>query len=311
MRRFLFPLLCALALLLLVPTALGDQVSPPEIGRVTAAAAGLGVNLPLVARLIGAGPTLYTSTVDVQNNAATATQTDWYVNGVNLRTSAAVTTFGSISSTGALVAQGAGGLMRGRSNAHFDDIVDSLILGGFLSPSLRDDGFIGSVLFVFNGYKKKGQGAATVRFFNALAGGTVGQSLKGHEISAAEPQKLVAFARDTRGKAGAQLYANIFVNNVGLTPGGVGAAGPVTVRLEAYANSTGLPTGTPLDAVIGVGQTVGVSDVLAQLKVPAGEDTVLVYVSVISGTSAIAGVFAQVDATTRDGSTTDMSPANF
>jgi len=30
-----------------------------------------------------------------------------------------------------------------------------------------------------------------------------------------------------------------------------------------------------------------------------------------SGTSAIAGVFAEVDAVTRDGSTTDMSPANF
>ena len=96
-----------------------------------------------------------------------------------------------------------------------------------------------------------------------------------------------------------------------MTPGGVGAAGPVTVRLEAYANSTGLPTGTPLETVIGVGQTVGVSDVLAQLKVPPGEDTVIVYVSVVSGTSAIAGVFAQVDAVTRDGSTTDMSPANF
>ena len=201
--------------------------------------------------------------------------------------------------------------MRGRSNAHFDDMIDSLIQGGFLDAGLRDDGFLGSMFFVFDGYTKKGQGAVTVRFFNSLAGGTVGQSLKGHEISAAEPQKLVAVARDTRGKPGTKLYTNIFVNNVGLTPGGVGAAGPVTVRLEAYANSTGQPTGTPLERVIGIGQTVGVSAVLGALKVPPGEDTVIVYVSVISGTSAIAGVFVQIDDVTKDGSTTEMSSASF
>jgi len=98
---------------------------------------------------------------------------------------------------------------------------------------------------------------------------------------------------------------------MGVTPGGVGAANTVTVRIQAVANSTGANVGTPLDAVIGVGQTVGVSDVLAQLKVPAGEDTILVYVTVIQGTSAIAAVFAEVDVTTRDGSTTEMSPVAF
>ena len=292
-------------------------LGPPEPSRAEAVAAtGLGVNVPLVARLIGAGSTLYITTVDVQNNTATATQVDWYLNGVNLRTSTALVLVGSISSSGALVTQGSGSLMRGRSNAHFEDIIDSFAQAGFLSTTIKDDGFIGSILFVFNGFKKKGQGAAIARFANSFGGGTIGQALKGHEIGASEPQSLVAICRDTRGKPGTQLYANIFVNNTGVSPGGAGpagpvVAGPVTVRLQAYANSTGLPTGTPLDALIGVGQTVGVSDVLAQLKVPAGEDTVLVYVTVTSGTSAIAGVFAEVDAVTRDGSTTDMSPANF
>jgi hypothetical protein len=283
----------------------------PQASRAAAPANGLGVNLPLVARLVGAGPTLYITTVDVQNNSATATQVDWYLNGVNLRTSTSLALAGSISSTAALVAQGTGDPMRGRSNAHFDDIIDSFIQAGYLNGSIRDDGFIGSILFVFNGFNKRGQGVAIARFYSAFGGGTIGQALKGREISAAEPQKLVALARDTRGKAGPQLYANIFVNNTGVTPGLVGAPGPVTVRIQAYANTTGQPTGTPLDTVIGVGETVGVSDVLAQLKVPPGEDTIIVYVTVISGTSAIDGVFAQVDATTRDGSTTPMSPANF
>jgi len=201
--------------------------------------------------------------------------------------------------------------MRGRFNAHFDDMIDSFVQAGFLNTSIKDDGFIGSILFVFNGFKKAGQGGALARFYNSFGGGTIGQALKGHEISAGESQKLVAVCRDTRGKPGPQLYANIFVNNTGFPPGLTGSIGPVTVRLQAYANSTGLPTGTPLDTLIAIGQTVGVSDVLAQLKVPPGEDTVLVYVSVISGSATLAGVFAQVDATTRDGSTTDMSPANF
>jgi hypothetical protein len=292
--------------------------SPVEAARVparpqsaNAASSGLGVSLPLVARLIGAGPTLYISTVDVSNNAATAAQVDFYFNGVNLKTSAPVAVTGSVSGTGALVAQGAGTPMRARSNAHFDDIIDSLVGAGMLPATIKDDGFIGSTLFVFNGLTASGQGSATVRFYNTLGGGTVGQSLKGRELTTNEPQSLVATVRDSRGKPGPQLYANIFINNTGVTPTGAGTAGSVNVHVQAYANSTGQPVGTALDTAIGFGQTVGISDVVASLKIPAGEDTLLVYVTVTSGTSAIAGVFAQVDVTTRDGTTTDMSRADF
>ena len=301
----------AIPLLLLGSPAGAVDIALAQSSRAVAAASGLGLNLPLVARLTGAGSTLYITTVDVQNNAAGSTQVDWYLNGVNLRTSASIAASGSISSTGTLVARGSGGLMRGRSNAHFEDMIDSFSQAGFLPSTIEADGFIGSLFFVFNGFQKRGQGTATARFFSSSGGGTIGQALRGHEITVSEPQKLVGVARDTRGKPGSQLYANIFVNNTGVTPGGVGAAGPVSVQIQAYANSTGQPTGTPLNTTIGVGQTVGVSDVLAQLKVPAGEDTVLVYVTVTSGTAAIAGVFAEVDAATRDGSTTDMTRADF
>ena len=43
--------------------------APADPLAAQAKAVGLGVNLPLVGRLIGAGPTLYTSTVDVSVNA--------------------------------------------------------------------------------------------------------------------------------------------------------------------------------------------------------------------------------------------------
>jgi hypothetical protein len=288
------------------------RLAPNAAQTPNAAASGMGVSLPLVARLVGAGSTLYISTVDVSNNSTSAAQVDFYFNGVDLATSAPVAVTGSVSADGSLVAQGGGTPMRGRSNAHFDDFIDALVKAGMLPASVESDGFIGSTLFVFNGFSASGQGSATVRFFNALAGGTVGQSLKGHELSTSEPQSLVATVRDSRGKANTpQLYANIFVNNTGVTPTGTGTAGSVSIHVQAYANSTGLAVGTPLDTVIGVGQTVGISDVLTSLKVPAGEDTVLVYVTVTSGTAAIAGVFAEVDQTTRDGTTTDMSRADF
>ena len=47
------------------------------------------------------------------------------------------------------------------------------------------------------------------------------------------------------------------------------------------------------------------------MQVPISKDTVIVIVTVTSGNAAIAGVSAEVDATTRDGSTVDMARADF
>ena len=299
-----------MALMSLAPLALAAQPSDLSVSQTEAAASGLGINVPLVARLIGAGSTLYTSSVDVANNSTLAAQADFYLDGVDLATSAVISHAGSISSAGTLVAQGTGGLMRAKSNAHFDDFIDSLLQAGLLPANIETDGFIGSVLFVFNGLTKSGQAEAKVRFYSSLSGGTVGQALRGHEITGAEPQSLVASVRDSRGKGGPQLYANLFINNTGLTPSGAPASGAVAVKIQAYANSSGLAIGTPLNTNIGLGQTVGVSDVFARLAIPSTEETVLVYVTVTSGNAAIAGVQAQVDQTTRDGSTMDMGRAD-
>jgi hypothetical protein len=47
------------------------------------------------------------------------------------------------------------------------------------------------------------------------------------------------------------------------------------------------------------------------MAVPLSEDTVIVFVTATAGTASIAGVSAEVDATTRDGSTVDMARADF
>lgn len=276
----------------------------PARTRAAGAAVGLGVNVPLMARLIGAGPTLYLSTLDVSNNNPTPTVVDFYLDGIDLATSAPVSVHG-------IIQRGSSGVMAPRSTAHFDDFIDALVQGGFLPASIEADGFIGSVLLVFNGYSRSGQGGATVRFYNSFGGGTIGQALRGHEMSSNEPQSLVASFYDKRGASGPQLYPNMFINNTGLTPSGAAATGSVGVHIQAFANSTGLPTGVPIDTAIGIGQTVGVNDVLNRMQVPLSEDTVIVIVTVTSGTAAIAGVSAEVDATTRDGSTVDMARADF
>ena len=275
-----------------------------------AIANGLSVSLSLVGRLTGTGNTLFTTSIDVTNSTAGATQVDFYLDGIDIATQKPLVLNGSIDASGVLVAQGVGA-MRGRQNAHFDDFIDALVKANLLPASIEPDGFIGSVLFVFNGFSKRGQGTVTARFSNAFGGGTVGVSLKGHEISTNEPKSLVAVMRETRGTTGAQTYANLFINNTGLTP--TGAPGDtVTVQITAYANSSGQPIGNPITVQnIGPGQTVSVTSLLQALGVAAPEDTVIIYATVTSGTSAIEGLVSQVDAVTKDGSAFEMSRADF
>jgi hypothetical protein len=274
-----------------------------------AQANGLGVSLSLVGRLVGGGNTLFTTAIDVTNSTTTPTQVDFYLDGMDLTLQNVITVNGSIDASGALVAQGVGA-MRSRQNAHFDDFIDSLVKANLLPAYIEPNGFIGSVLFVFNGFSKSGQGAATARFANAFGGGTIGVSLKGHELTASEPLSLVAAVRDSRGGPGAQLYPNVFINNTGLTPAGA-IGGAITVQVTAYANSSGLAIGTPITLQIGPGQTASVNSVLQALGVPSGENTILIYATVVSGTSAIEGLVSQVDAVTKDGSAFEMSRADF
>ncbi len=299
-----------LTLLLGGSAAAGAQRISP-----TAKAIGTGINVPVVGRLIGGGNTLFLTAIDVSNNTTTPTQVDFYLDGQDLTSGTVVALNGSIGSGGNLVAQGTGGTMRGPSSVHFDDFVDALIQSNLLPATIRTNGFLGSVLFVFNGYSKSGQAAVTARFYNAFGGGFVGVSLKGREISTNEPQSLVATVLDTRGNStGApQIYPNMFINNTGLTPDASGVAAPVTVQISAISNSTGQPIGTPITITdLGPGRTASISQVLNALQIPPGtETTVLVFARVISGNAAIEGLISQVDAVTKDGAAFEMSRADF
>ena len=86
----------------------------------------------------------------------------------------------------------------------------------------------------------------------------------------------------------------------------------IDVKISAYSNKTGSPVGISKTVTgIGPGQTIPFGPVLSALSVPADEDTVLVYVTVVSGNAAIAALAVQVDNGTHDSSSVDMRRADF
>jgi hypothetical protein len=281
--------------------------------QLQAAATGLGINVPVVGRLVGSGSVLFKSSLDVTNVTGTAAQVDFYVDLTDLTTNTPISASGSISSTGALVAQGTGGTVKGRYNAHYDDFIDSLVQAGFVDASAESDGVVGSVLLVFNGFSKPGQGYAAARFYNSLAGGTVGVAVRGHEISSSEPTKIAGPLVDSRGSTtGPQVYGNVFINNTGLTPTGSGSASAVDIQVAAFSATSGASVGTPITIHNVVsGQTAIVSDAFATLKVPSSEKSILVTATVVSGNAAIEGLVVQVDNTTKDSSGNFMARFDF
>ena len=277
-----------------------------------APANGLGINMPLVARVVGAGNTQYITSLDVSNHSAGDIQVDFYLDAMNQRTQTPVIVTGSITRDG-LRAQAAG-TMRGRSSMHVSDFFAALADAGMLPAAALSDGVVGSALFIFGGLTRSGQASVTARFRSDLAGGTIGVALRGRELTGNEPRQLVAAVRDSTANSRGEpkLYPNLFLNHIGLTPAGIGTSEPVTVELRAVSNSSGVEVGSPATITIGSGQTALVGSVLQLLGVPAGsDDTILVYARVTSGNGAIHGIVAQVDNTTRDASVFEMSRADF
>ena len=276
-------------------------------------AKGLAVNIPVVGRLIGVNNILFKTAIDVSNNTGTDTVIDFHL--VAMAGTHAITVDGSISSCCGLVARGGGNGVYPRSTYHSDDFVDDLVHAGLISAQQEAAGVLGSVRFVFDGFTKSGQGSAAANFYRDLSAGgvvgTIGVSATGHEITANEPVKLVGTFRNTLGRPGPQVYPNLFINNMGVTPVGTAAATPVDVQISAFSNATG-PVGVAKTITgIAPGQTVVFERVLSALSVPSSEDTVLVYVTVISGNAAIAALAVQVDNGTHDSTSVELRRADF
>ena len=283
------------------------------IGPNAAVASGVPRNMPLIGRLLGADDILFRTSVDIQNNTDTATLVTFWIHGRNLHTGETISAYGNITN------DDADELMKGMTNFHTDDIVADLVDQQFLPASLLTDGFLGSGFVVFQGFGT-GQGAMQARFYSevgsgggAMAGGTIGVSLNSNDIGRNEPRTLYGVFRDSRGLPGTpQLYSNMFLNNVGYVNDQSQLVGDtIDVRLTAYSTTTCQETGVVRTVQLAPFQTVGVSDVVKYMGVnpPTEDDTIIVKAEVVNGLSAIQGIGAIIDQTTKDPSGFEMHEA--
>jgi len=275
-----------------------------------AVASGVPRNMPVIGRLLGAEDILFRTSVDIQNNTDTATLVTFWIHGNDLRTGEGISAYGNITNDETDT------LMKGMTNFHSDDLIADLVDQQFLPASLLSDGFLGSAFAVFQGFGT-GQGSLQARFYSevgsgggGMSGGTIGVSMNSNDIGRNEPRTLYGVFRDTRGLSGTpQLYSNMFLNNVGyVNDQSMLVADTIDVRLTAYSTTTCEETGVVRTVRLAPYQTVGVPEVVKYMGIspPGEDDTIIVKAEVVSGLSAIQGVGAIIDQTTKDPSGFEM-----
>ncbi len=334
MKKTILAGVCALASLPLLATELNPSpktVRPAQLigvhrtdaGRVRHAldpSQNEGVNVDVIGRLAGGGGILFKTSLDVSNNTTDATRVDFFA---ELKDSANGNFFevtGSIANSG--VTSPGGGQLLDLSVAHFDDFIDALRVSGGVSAQEEADGLLGSLVLEFFGFSPAlGKASAEARFYSTVpagngsfSGGTIGVSANGHEFTDSEPTSLVGIVRNSLGEANTpQIYTNFFICNEGFVDPVNGLTGnTVTLRLTGYSNKDGSVTGTLTLPPVAWGQTTVVSDVFTALGGNhAKDDTLLVFVDITSGNSAISGLASKNDNLTKDPSAAQLRPANF
>lgn len=279
-----------------------------------------GINVDVIGRLAGGGGVLFKTSLDVSNNTTDSTRVDFFAILSDAKDGHPIEVDGSIVNSGA---SGPGGQLLALSVAHFDDFIDALkgVPNG-LTAQEESDGVLGSLVLEFFGFSPAlGKASAEARFYSTVpagngsfSGGTIGVSANGHEFTDSEPTSLVGIVRNSLGEANTpQIYTNFFICNEGFVDPVNGLTGnTVTLRLTGYSNKDGSVTGTVNLPALPWGQTAVVSDVFAALHGNhAKDDTLLVFVDIVSGDSAISGLASKNDNLTKDPSAAQLRPANF
>ena len=286
-----------------------------------AQALGVGLNLDVVGRITASGTTFKTS-VDIANNTSADTQVDAFFSGVDLHDGHAIDIGPvSINAADGIVSQ-ASELLASLSVFHSDDFIDDLAQVSLITPAEENDGVLGSLFVVYNSpssglFDQIGQGSVQARFYSANAQGTIGVSANGHELTEVEPTSIVGIVRDTvdtHESSTPQVYTNFFINNEGFADASnhdTIQADDVQVRLTAYSNSTGTKVGQSAALPIAAFNTIGVSQVWQQLHGSSNDDTLIVFVDIVSGNSAITGLSSLNDNGTKDPSAAQLRPADW
>ena len=280
-----------------------------------------GINVDVIGRLNGSGGVLFKTSLDVSNNTSDATRVDFFAVLKDQKDGHPIEIDGGIVNAG--VAAAGGGQLADISVAHFDDFIDALRQApNGLTAQEEADGVLGSLVLEFFGFSPAlGKASAEARFYSTVpagngtfSGGTIGVSANGHEFTDAEPTSLVGIVRNSLGEANTpQIYTNFFICNEGFVDPNVGlTGGPITLRLTGYSNKDGTVTGTLSLPTLNLGVTAVVPDVFTALGGNhSKDDTLLVFVDITSGNSAISGLSAKNDNSTKDPSAAQLRPADF
>lgn len=266
------------------------------------ASGGIGVIVPVVGRLFGGGGLLYVTSLDVSNFAPTSTTTEFQFRGSDVATGDPITVSGGF--------QVSGGAPLGSFNSiHFDDFIDALTQGGFITPTQENHGVLGSLVIVFGGVSTSGQCTARARFYSQQFGGTIGVALNGHEFNGTETTAVIGVFSDTTTSSSLpHLYSNVFLTNLGQFQSGGFVTSDDTVVVTAYDPTTAALVGQPKTIPLGTGRTVSMN--LTALGVPAGAGRVIVVAKATSGQGLLLGVGSENDADTKDPSGFEMLAAS-
>ena len=265
------------------------SLSRPFEVRVTGQGGGFSVDLPIVTRVRGVSTTFFTS-LDITNNTAQPTGVDFFYTPAD----------GSASRSGSF------GTLLGFDNIHTEDVLASFADAGIIPPGHENDSF-GTLLLTFDNpsFTTGSEATAVARiwsFASGTAGPTYGLAYRALALHTAGAHSLATTVRN-----GGGLVTNIGIENVGIDDSGNSVAAPVAVRLTFFDPSTGAATGTQPTFVLAPGQVNQINDVFNSggqnpFQLPAGADSLIVFVDAVSGSSQIAGYAVMKDTTTNDGS---------
>jgi len=287
-------------------------------------ALGIGLNLDEIGRLpaslVG---TLFRTSINIANNTDTSTHVDaWFVGRTQSGPSTRIEVVVGVSNTG-IFASGTDTLAD-HSVYHSDDFIDDLKTLGLITQAEEDAGIVGSLFVVYDGFDQNGQGSVEGRLYSSNFGGTIGASGTGHELTTDEPLSIVGIARNTETAANSdahtpRVHTNFFINNEGYAKASTAHPGtfdlivnPVTIRLTGYSNATGAVTGQSSTIQIQPYETVGISRVFDAVHGDSSvDDSLVVFVDIISGDSAISGLATTNDEGTKDPSSAQLRPADW
>ena len=193
-----------------------------------------------------------------------------------------------------------------RRTFHAEDVVAYFKTQGAIRSADLAQQLFGTLLVVCEG-ADPGSCPAVVRTYSAAAeGGTNGIAYVGSELSSASfaTNRMALLLRNGSFGQEGSIRSNLGAIHAGSAEAGVQDLGPISVRLSFYDGDSGARVGSqpiftlqPLEVI----QWNGVFT-RADFGIPAGTDTIVVFVDRVAGSARMTGYGVELDNESQDGS---------